>query len=312
MKTCKTIFMGTSRFAVPALEKLVECFSVAAVVTRKDKPGGRGKKTVVSPVKQRAVELGLPVLQPEKLDRQTITRLSRLDPDLIVTAAYGLILPEELLKTPRWGCLNIHPSLLPRYRGAAPIQRALMRGEKVTGVSIYLMDEGMDTGPLLKQKRMFIKEEEDAGGLSERLALEGASLLIEVIPIWIKGQLSPRPQQGKPIYAPPISREEERIDWQRQADQIQNQIRGLSPAPGAYTYWKGKRLKIWQAKALPGEGDPGMVISVSPFRVATGKGLLEVKKLQLEGKRAITSEEFCRGYRVELEDYVGGAGSADS
>jgi methionyl-tRNA formyltransferase len=274
---------------------------VVAVITQPDRPAGRGAKVVASPVKAYALTLGLPVMQPASLrrERETITSLRALTPDLIVVAAYGLILPQSVLELPTFGCINVHASILPAYRGASPITAALLAGEPETGVSIMLMDKGLDTGPVLAQARQPILPTDTTATLSVRLAEQGARLLVETLPGWLVGAVAPTPQQdlpGEPSLCRQIQKEAGRIDWQQPAVQIERMVRAYTPWPSTYTTWRGSPLKIWKADAIEGTADPGLVVD-TPQGVAagTGAGLLLLHSVQPAGKRAMDIRSFLNG-----------------
>ena len=305
----RIVFCGTPDFAVPALERLIAAgCDVACVLTQPPRPGGRGQKPRPSPVQRCAQAHGLAVLSPERLrgNAEVIERLRPLRPDLGVVAAYGLILPEEMLAVPAHGFLNIHASLLPRWRGAAPIQRALLAGDEATGVTIMKMDAGLDTGPILAQEATPITAADDAGSLHDRLAEMGAELLIRVIPDYVAGRLRPRPQPEEGVTtAPKITKQEVVIDWARPADAIARQVRAFSPHPGARTAITGTPVKILAATPLaggadPGEPDapPGTVIATEPLLVATGAGRLRLDRLQRAGKKPLEAQAFLRGFPI--------------
>ncbi|MCE5265659.1 MAG: methionyl-tRNA formyltransferase [Deltaproteobacteria bacterium] len=299
------LFMGTPDFAVPALEGLVKGgWPVKVVVTQPDRPQGRGRTLAPPPVKVAAEKLGLTVLQPEKVRHPEFLQTFReLAPNMVVVAAFGQILPGEIIHGPRYGCINIHPSLLPKYRGAAPINRAIMAGEEKTGVTIMQMDEGVDSGPILLQEETPIGPEENFGELHDRLALMGAEMLRMAMAMWISGTLLPRPQDHSlATAAPRISREECRIDWSWDCRRIVWLIRGLSPVPGAFTSLGGKQLRIYAATAEPGavaEG-PGTIAGEASgtLRVAAGGGCVLLKEVQAEGKKRMAVRDFLRGYRI--------------
>ncbi|MDQ0285783.1 methionyl-tRNA formyltransferase [Desulfofundulus luciae] len=300
----RVVFMGTPGFAVPALKALVGAgYPVVGVVTQPDRPKGRGKKIQPSPVKQAALHMGLPVLQPVRVrDAAFVEQLKQLGPEVIVVAAFGQILPPSILHLPPRGCINIHASLLPRYRGAAPIHRAIMNGERETGVTIMLMDEGLDTGDILLQQAVVINEADNAGAIHDRLAQLGAELLLQTLNLLKQGRLHPRPQEDSlATYAPPLTREDEIIDWERPARDLYNQIRGLDPWPGARTWWGEKVLKVWRAgvkeEAAPKGALPGQVIAAGEeLVVATGRGCLSLQEVQLQGGRRLPVAEFLRGH----------------
>jgi len=297
--------MGTPAFAVPALQGLVRNgWPVMAVVTQPDRPQGRGRTLAPPPVKTIAEGLGLPVLQPEKVRHPDFLETFRkLAPDLVVVAAFGQILPGEIIHGPQKGCINIHPSLLPKYRGAAPIQRTLMCGEEVTGVTIMRMDEGVDSGDILLQEQTPIGPEENFGELHDRLAVMGADLLRMSLAMLLSGTLLPRPQDHSlATAAPRIGREEGRIDWGKDCRQIVSFIRGLSPVPCAHTFLDGKQVKIFAATAEPSTVAevPGTVAreTGSALRVAAGGGYVLLKEVQLEGKKRMAIRDFLRGCPV--------------
>jgi len=302
----RVLFMGTPEFAVPPLEKLVqERYPVVAVYTPPDKPGGRGRSLITSPVKVAAQGFGLPVVQPDSLkEREAVAQLAGFQPDVIVVAAFGKILPQPVLDIPRYGCLNIHPSLLPRYRGASPVAAAILAGDEVTGVTIMLLDSGLDTGPILAQEKVSISPQDTTGTLSARLSLAAAQMLPDVLRRWTAGEITPRPQnEVEAAYSAAIKKEEGEIDWQLSADDIWRRVRAYRPWPGAYTSWGGKRLEIIEAVALPAEGEHkvGQVVALhrqgAAFGVSTGEGVLGVIKVQLQGKRAMSAADFLRGQR---------------
>jgi methionyl-tRNA formyltransferase len=299
----KLIFMGTPSFAVPSLEALVGNYEIASVVTQPDRPASRGRKTVASPVKEVALAHGLPLMQPESLrQEEVIAQIRELEPQVIVVAAYGQILRSEVLSIPPFGVVNVHPSLLPKYRGASPIAGAILAGEEETAVTIMLMDEGMDTGPILTQRSTKIHPEETRGSLGERLSRLGAELLLETLQRWLKGQIEPQPQDdAKATYTSLITKEDGLIDWSLSAVEIWRQVRAYDPWPGARTWWRGKLFKILVARPLTewaGKGKPGGVLNLTDgVAVATGEGALLLEKVQLAGKRAMDIQDFVRGQR---------------
>lgn len=302
----KIVFMGTPAFAVPCLRMLVEeGYEIAAVVTQPDRPQGRKKTLVPSPVKEAALELGLPVLQPERLRRpEAVAELAAYEPELIVTAAYGQILPKSVLELPQNGCVNVHGSLLPKYRGGAPIQRCIMNGEQVTGVTLMYMAEGLDTGDMISRVEVPIEEEDTSGTLFVKLSAAGRDLLRAEMPRLAAGRVEATVQdESEATYAPNLSREDERIDWSRSSREIYNQIRGLVPFSGAFTLWNGETFKAWAA-AKPESGSgavdskaPGTVLSVSAsgVEVKTGDGSLQLTTIQPAGKKAMSAADFSRG-----------------
>ncbi len=293
--------MGTPQFAVPGLHALVTAgYNVVAVVTQPDRPIGRSGRAIAPAVKQAAVTLGLPMLQPEKLrPPEVIARLRELQPDLIVVAAYGEILRPSVLEIARYGNINVHASLLPRYRGASPISAAILAGEAEAGVTIMLMDVGMDTGPALAQRATPIGPRETTAELTARLAEIGAILLVETLPRYLSGTLQPQPQDdAAATYTRPLHKDDGRIDWQQPAAQIERMVRAYYPWPGAFTTWQGKRLKLFAASVADAvtEGKPGHVYrNGQQVIVATGRGELALKQVQLEGRQAMEIKAFIGG-----------------
>ncbi len=306
----RIIFMGTSEFAVPSLEQLIRNqFQVVAVYTQPDKLAGRGRALAPPPVKRAALTWNLPVVQPLSLRKaEAVEQLAGLEPDVIVVAAFGQILPQSVLDLPRYGCVNIHPSLLPKFRGASPVAAAILAGDEFTGVSIMLMDSGLDTGPVLLRAQIPISGQDTTGSLTAKLSLMAAWLLQEVLIRRLRGELIPQPQnEAETTYCSLISKQEGEIDWRLSAVDIWWRVRAFQPWPGCYTRWQGRRLEIIEAMLTPGEAtlDPGRVVALAPaageanaaFGVYTGDGILGVSKVQLEGKRAISAAEFLRGQR---------------
>jgi len=303
--------MGTPEFAVPSLEALIHGgYQVVAVYTQPDKRVGRGQQIMSSPVKQLALSQGLDVVQIEKFKvAGTVEKLAALMPELIVVAAFGLLLPPEVLNLPKLGCLNVHPSLLPRHRGASPVAAAILQGDEKTGVTIMLLDAGMDTGPILNQREVPVSDEDTTGSLSLKLAKVGAQLLMETLPLWIEGRIKPRPQdESATSYSKMIKKEDGAMDWRLSTKELWRRVRAFDPWPGCYARWRDKRLKLVKVLPLYHEksGEPGRVISLSPpapvtVGVETGDGVLGLVRLQLEGKRELSAEEFVRGQR----DFIG-------
>ncbi len=301
----RLVFMGTPAFARRVLEVLWETsargWDVVGVLTRPDKPVGRGQQLAVSPVKEFAAQHGIPVQQPSTLRQPVpLADLAALQPDVIVVAAYGLILPQAVLDLPPYGCLNVHASLLPRHRGASPVTGALLAGDNVTGSTIMVMDAGMDTGPILTQASLAIEPGETTGTLTTRLAEHGARLLVDTLPRWLTGQLTPRPQENdQATYTRLVRKEDGQIDWRLPAAQVAWQVQAYEPWPGAYSRWQGRLLKIRRASAAPGgPGVPGMVqVTDSEVSVVCGAGRLVLSEVQLEGKRATDALAFARGQR---------------
>jgi methionyl-tRNA formyltransferase len=298
----RIVYMGTPQFAVSPLRALAaEGYEIAGVVTRTDKPAGRGRSLTAPPVKSAAVEMGLPVYQPKRVREAVfINQLQSISPEVVIVAAYGQILPREILTLPKFGCINIHASLLPSYRGAAPINWAIIKGEEETGITIMQMDEGMDTGAILMQDRIVIDPTDTAGSITERLSTVGARLIKAALPLIVDGRLLPLPQNGsRATLAPLLKKEDGLIDWNISAYNIHNLIRGLSPRPGAYTFLDGKIIKIIAAEAVSGTGEPGLLYEKDKqtLESGTGKGLLRIVSIQPEGKRPMTAGDFLRGHR---------------
>ena len=305
MPTLDLVFAGTPAFAVPALVALHAAgHRVQAVYTQPDRPAGRGRLITASPVKTCALELGLAVEQPATLrSPEALERLRGRAPQLIVVVAYGLILPQSVLDVPPVGCLNIHASLLPRWRGAAPIERAIEAGDRETGVTIMKMDAGLDTGPVLLERSTPIGPHETAGGLHDRLARLGAEAIVEAIAAWQAGRIAPQPQPAAGTsYAHKIERVEAAIDWTRGAEELDRQVRAFNPRPIAETSWSGQQLRIWEAEALPRTVDaaPGAVIETGArLVVAAGRGALRLERLQLAGRRVVSAAQFQNAHRLE-------------
>lgn len=296
------MFFGTPGWAVPSLEQLLNSgFEVAAVVTNPDRPAGRGMELAQSPIKEAALHAGIEVLQPDKArDPALHERLSKLAPDAAIVVAYGKILPATLLDIPRLGFVNVHFSLLPAYRGAAPVQRALMDGVTETGVSILVLTEGMDEGPVLSAEAIEVGADDTAGTLGRRLAEVGAKLLACILPGYASGDIQPAPQDdARATYAPKIATAEARIDWTRPAESIRNLVRALNPAPGAWTTFRDLRLKVYAVKhADDGELSPGEVRAERQLVVGTSDGALALNEAQVAGKRRMTGSELARGLRI--------------
>lgn len=303
------VFMGTPDFCIPSLKMLASEYNIKAVITQPDRPRGRGKKLAPPPVKVFAEAKAIPVYQPDSIKTlEFIHLLKKLKPDAIVVVAYGKILPKEVLCIPRFGCINLHASLLPKYRGAAPIHWAVINGEQKTGVTTIYMDEGMDTGDIILQREIDILPDDTAGSVHDRLADLGASVLLHTLKLVAEGKAPRMPQNhAEATYAPIIKREHERIDWSKRARDIKNHIRGMNPWPGAFTTLYGKILKIWKAgvvnKTAHNDCDctPGTVLSVNNdgIIVKAGEGLISITELQMQGKKKLSVSEFIRGNRIE-------------
>ncbi|MDD5141463.1 MAG: methionyl-tRNA formyltransferase [Verrucomicrobiales bacterium] len=322
MTALRIIFMGTAELSCASLEKISsdKNFSVVAVITQPDKPKGRELKLTPSPVKVLAEKLNLPVFQPLKArDEQFISELRELKPDLMVVVAYGQILPQTILDLPRYGCLNVHTSLLPKYRGAAPIQWAIADGEPETGVTIMKMDAGLDTGPILSTRRTPILPTDDSQILHDRLAQLGAELLVQTIPAYVTGEITPQPQPAEgSTYAAKIKKEDGQIDWSQPAVQIWNRLRAFTPWPGAFTFLsvtgilpvkdrleacpaKPHLLKIWKTEVVERSGAAGIVLSADKtgLVVGCGQNALRILELQREGGRRMSAAEFLAGFPLQ-------------
>lgn len=311
----RIVFMGTPDFAVPSLLALLQYnHEVVAVVTQPDKPSGRGKKLRPSPVKTAALAAGLAVYQPLKVREPAFVEVLRdLGPDIIVVAAFGQILPAEILYLPPHGCINVHASLLPAYRGAAPIHRAVINGEQQTGVTIMQMDTGLDTGALLLQDRIPIGPDDTVGLVHDRLAELGAKLVIEALELIENHRVQPVPQDdSRSSYASMLTRSDEIIRWERDAVAIKNQVRGLNPWPGARTYLGDKLLKVWRVSVVrdcpAGGAEPGQLLEAGGDRgilVQTGGGVLSIDELQLQGKKRMSAADFLRGHPLDVSSRLG-------
>jgi len=302
----RTIFMGSPEFAVPSLERLVlNKYQVVAVYTQPDKPAGRGRSLVSTPVKESAQALKLSVVQSANLkEAEVVAQLAEFRPDVIVIAALGQILPKPVLDIPARGCVNIHPSLLPKFRGASPVASAILAGDEFTGVSLMLMDEGLDTGPILGRAQISISPQDTTGSLTAKLSLIAAQLLLEVLPRWLRGEIEPQAQnEAEATFSQQISKRDGEIDWRLPAVEIWRRMRAFQPWPGCYTKWQGRQLKIIEAVPLSEGGGEGLgrVVAVgggeAGFGVVAGEGVLGVARVQLEGKKAMSADEFLRGQR---------------
>ena len=307
----KIVFMGTPDFAVPSLKKLIEKYDVCAVFTQPDRPKGRGKKVAFSPVKEIAMEHNIDVYQPVKLkdDREMIEKLKSINPDFIIVVAFGQILTKEVLDIPKNGCINLHGSLLPMYRGAAPINWAIIKGEKVSGNTTMLMDVGLDTGDMLLKDEVEIPENMNAGELYDILKERGSDLLVETIEGIKNNTIVPQKQSDETFYAKMLNKEIAEINWNDSANDVHNIIRGLNPWPIAYTNFKGERMKIYESNVLSEERKetPGTIISATKegMKVACGKNVLLVKKIQLPNGKPLTIEQFINGHKIEKKEKLG-------
>ncbi len=302
----RIVFMGTPDFSVGTLEALIEAgHEVVLAVTQPDKPKGRGKEVQFSPVKETALAHGIPVFQPRRVrDPECVEELGKYRADVMVVIAFGQILPKEILEMTPYGCINVHASLLPKYRGAAPIQWAVIDGEPVSGVTTMQMDEGLDTGDMLLKTEVALDEKETGGSLHDKLASAGAKLCVRTLKELEAGRLVPEKQGESPTaYARMLDKKLGAIDWTRSACSIERLVRGLNPWPSAYTDWNGKTMKIWEADVTEAESGqtPGTVMAVqkNSFSVQTGKGQLVVKALQIPGKKRMDTGAFLRGYTLE-------------
>jgi methionyl-tRNA formyltransferase len=299
----RVVFMGSPEFAVPPFEELVlNQYQVVAVYTQPDKAAGRGRGLVSPPVKLAAKSLGVEVVQPPSFkEAGVVAKLAQFRPDVIVVAAFGQLLPRSVLEIPRFGVVNVHPSLLPRFRGASPVASAILAGDEFTGVSIMLLDEGMDTGPVLARAQIPISTRDNTGSLSGKLSMVGARLLIETLSHYLKGELTPQPQnEAEATSSHPLKKEAGEIDWHLPAVELWRRVRAFYPWPGCYTKWRGKKLDIIEAVPLSGEKalKVGEVVATSAaFGVSTGAGVLGILRVKLEGKRALSAAEFLRGQR---------------
>ena len=304
----RIVFMGTPDFAKTALEALIEAgHDIVLVVTQPDKPKGRSGQLQMSEVKECAIKHDIPVFQPVKIrEVENVEYLKRYEADIYVVAAFGQIVSQEILDIPKFGCVNIHASLLPKYRGAAPIQQAILDGERVTGVTIQQMNLGVDTGAILTQKEYEIAEDETGGSLFDKLSNMGAELIVETLKLIEKGEVDPRLQdESKATKCGKIKKDMGRIDWTGDATVIERYVRGLNPWPSAFTTLDGRQLKIWRAKAIKSVSEkPGSVVDVkkNSFTVACGKGALEIFEVQLEGKKRMETSAFLLGCKISAGD----------
>ncbi|RAZ79257.1 methionyl-tRNA formyltransferase [Planococcus halotolerans] len=305
----KIVFMGTPAFSVPILRMLVEeGYNVISVVTQPDRPVGRKKVLTPTPVKEEALRLGLPVYQPQKLKNpEELQAVLDLEADLVVTAAFGQILPSEILETPKLGAINVHASLLPAYRGGAPIHQAIIDGQKETGVTIMYMVDRLDAGDIISQTAVPIEKHDHTGSMFDKLSAAGTELLKETLPSIIDGTNERIPQDESLVtFARNISREQERIDWNRSAEEIYNQVRGLHPWPVAYTSFKQDNMKIWWSEIADEskKGTPGKVVRLTEdaIHVQTGKGILAITELQPAGKKRMSAKDYLTGPKIQAGD----------
>nr|WP_321530546.1 methionyl-tRNA formyltransferase [uncultured Desulfuromonas sp.] len=310
IQTIRVVFMGTPDFALETLHGLIESgVQMVGVYTQPDRPKGRGKKLAAPPVKDLALEHDIPVFQPQKLrDEEAVKQLRSLSPDLIVVVAYGQILPQAVLDIPKYGCINVHASLLPRHRGAAPINKAIVDGDPTTGVTTMMMDVGLDTGDMLVKKSLSIHPDETAGQLHDRLAPLGREAMDETLARLCAGTLSREKQDDSlSTYASMMKKEDGCIDWRKEARQIHNLVRGLDPWPGAYTLLDGQTLKLAKTRCVEGQGEPGQVLEAcgETVIVACGQGALQLGALQLPGKKMLSAADFLRGRGLEKGNVLG-------
>lgn len=308
----RVVFMGTPDFSVGTLKAIVEAgHEVVGVITQPDKPKGRGKTVQFPPVKEEALKYGIPVYQPRKVrDAEFIEELKGMKPEVIVVVAFGQILPEEIIHMPPYGCINVHASLLPKYRGAAPIQWAVIDGEQETGVTTMRMDKGLDTGDMIMKSRVAVAQDETGESLHDKLAEAGAALLIETLDALADGSaVYEKQDDSKSCYAKMLTKELGRIDWKQDAAAIERLIRGLNSWPSAYTACRGKTLKIWSAGVIDDNSDypPGTLslVTKTSMRVQTGRGQLELKEVQLEGKKRMSIDAFLRGCPIGAGELLG-------
>ena len=308
----RLVFLGTPVFAVPTLERVVEAgHQVLAVVTQPDRPRGRGQKAAPPPVKEAALRLGLPIFQPERVRRPEAVELLRGFPvDAMVVVGYGQIIPQSIIDMAPRGIINVHGSLLPRYRGAGPVQWAIVNGERCTGVTTMRIDAGLDTGDMLLKAETEIGPDENAVELGERLAVMGADLLVETLTGLERGTIVPEKQDSsQATFAPLLKKEDGLIDWSQDARSIHNRVRGLQPWPGAYTGFRGQTLHVWKSKpgAVAGlAGQPGRVVRIKPLMVSCGSGVLELIEMQLEGRKRLSASDFANGQRIGENEVLGG------
>lgn len=308
LKSVRLVFMGTPEFAVPILDSLVAACRVMGVVTQPDREAGRGRRVERPPVKQTAQRLGLPVIQPRRLrEPEAMAQLRDWAADLIVVAAFGQILRPEVLDLPPKGCLNVHASLLPRWRGAAPISAAILAGDAETGITIMQMDPGLDTGPVIAQRALPIQPEDSTQTLSERLSRLGAELLVDTLPGYLDGRLRPQPQdEASATYAGQLKKADGHLDFHLSAADLARRVRAFDPWPGAFAVWNGRPLKVLAAHAGPGSAGVGrVVLSDGQPAVGAGQGILVLDRVQPAGKRAMSGEEFLRGAREFIGEQLG-------
>ncbi|MGG7160478.1 methionyl-tRNA formyltransferase [Clostridium baratii] len=307
----KIVFMGTPDFAVPSLKELINKYGVEAVFTQPDRPKGRGKKLAFSPVKEEALKHDIKVYQPEKLkdEKEMIEMLKEMNPDFIIVVAFGQILTKEVLDIPKYGCINLHGSILPMYRGAAPINWAIMNGEKVSGNTTMIMDVGLDTGDMLLKDEVEITDDMTAGELYDILKERGGKLLVDTIDGLVNKTITPEKQSDETFYAKMLNKEMAKIDWSKSAKDIHNMIRGLNPWPVAHTLYDGSTMKIFESEVINKNSNEenGKIISVSKkgIEVSTGEGILLIKKMQFPNSKPLTVEQYINGHEVNKEFILG-------
>ena len=296
----KVVFMGSPDFSLPSLRALANAYDVMGIVTQPDRASGRGRELKAPPVKTLALELGIPVMQPEKLRQpEAMEQLHAWNPELIVVAAFGQILRKDVLDLPRFGCINVHASLLPRWRGAAPINAAILHGDKETGVTIIKMDVGLDTGPILSKRSMPLTQQDTAGSVFEKLSTLGADLLIETLPDYLSGNLTPTPQPEEGVtYAPMMKKEEGRLDFRQPAEELERRVRAFNPWPGAFMEFDGALLKVHWARVETGEAAVGeRLVSNGQPAIGAGDAIIILEEVQLAGKKSMSGKSFLAGVR---------------
>ncbi len=305
----RVVFMGTPEFALPSLQVLLQAQELVAVVTQPDRPAGRSKRLRRSPVKQVALAAGIPVLQPRRLrgDAAAIAALAAFQADVFVVAAFGQILPQAVLDLPERGVVNVHASLLPRWRGAAPIQAAIRAGDAQSGATIMLLEAGLDTGPMLAKRAIALATDETGGTLHDKLATLGADLLAETLPGWLRGEIIPQAQdKALATYAPQLKKQAGAIDWAQSASEIERMVRAYQPWPRAYTHWQGAQLSVAPGFVLPGQAPPGRVVQQRKhIAIGTGDQLFCPSQLQLPGKKSLAVADFINGYPAFIGAQLG-------
>jgi methionyl-tRNA formyltransferase len=302
----RVVFMGSPEFSVPILTALHSAFQVVGVVTQRDKPKGRGQKLYPTPVKVTASELGLPVIEPQRLSAEALETIKLWNPDVIVVAAYGKILPESILRLPRMGCVNLHASLLPKHRGASPISSAILAGDRLSGVCTMLMDRGLDTGGILLCQEVVIDNRDTAGSLHDKLMEPGAALVVETLRLMAEDAVKPVAQDdSQATYTGLVSKKDGKIDWNRDADYLNRLVRAMNPWPGAFFMLDEDAVKVWEALPSEGNGDPGRVEAIRQdgLVVGTAAGLLLIRTVQAPGKKSMSASDYARGKRLKAGDF---------